>query len=760
MKTLYNKLLQVLLCVLLVCSSACSNQQEKKEAHYQKGLEYAEADDSKAAILEFRNAVKIDPKFADARYRMALAYLKTGETKQAFKQFERAGSLDPQNTDALIKSAEMLFLSKGFKKSRERVDKILAADPDFAQAYALLASIELGEQNLEEAEKVINRAIELDSQQSRYYLIQSSILSARQDLDGAVKANRKGIELESTNITYYNALVGLYIKWRKLAEAETVLNETLTTFPDRPEPHIELAKFYMNTGRVENAEKSIRDAIEQKKDDPNLHVILGKLYQKLNKFGLAEDAYNQAYLVSGQSEDIKAILASFHFETGRTSLAQEEIDVIFQTKPNQPLANLVTAKLLILADDNSAAQLIADKLIEDFPKWGEAYHVKAMIHLNKGETILSYKAIGQALQYAPSNSNIRALSAYHHFLQRDFPAAEQEAAMALRFQPSNFRAAVILGKSLLSQGQANKSLQIFSDMEKQVPDNVEILFNKALGLIATKEFGKAQNELERTLAVNPNYTPALLTLVATQAKLEGPNQAVLRVRKQLEKSPANADYLILLANMLKKDKKSQEEALMLFRRSQELRPEAPHSYLMEAELLVKMGQTENAINEYRTLLEKNPGSTEGHMALGVLLDASGDSKAAIESYKKALETNPRFAPAANNLAWDLAQEEDADLGEALRLALVAKEQLPEDPFVTDTLGMIHYKRGSYRLALSQFSFAVEKDRNNPTLRYHLAMALYRSGEHGKAKQELEKCLQTDHDFPDREEAKTLLAKLG
>ncbi len=66
--TLFVHMLIILL--LLGCSSA----DEKKNAHFQKGIEYHEKGDTSAAILEFKNAVQIDPKFAEAYAELAFAY--------------------------------------------------------------------------------------------------------------------------------------------------------------------------------------------------------------------------------------------------------------------------------------------------------------------------------------------------------------------------------------------------------------------------------------------------------------------------------------------------------------------------------------------------------------------------------------------------------------------------------------------------------------------------------------------------------------
>jgi Flp pilus assembly protein TadD len=64
----------------------------------------------------------------------------------------------------------------------------------------------------------------------------------------------------------------------------------------------------------------------------------------------------------------------------------------------------------------------------------------------------------------------------------------------------------------------------------------------------------------------------------------------------------------------------------------------------------------------------------------------GNLNEAKERYKKVLNLQPNSAAAANNLAWLIASEKDGDLGEALRLAMQAKQAMPEEPHIADTLG--------------------------------------------------------------------------
>ena len=143
------------------------------------------------------------------------------------------------------------------------------------------------------------------------------------------------------------------------------------------------------------------------------------------------------------------------------------------------------------------------------------------------------------------------------------------------------------------------------------------------------------------------------------------------------------------------------------------------------------------------------------MGIGALLEQQGDRAGAKVRYERVLTIQPDFAPAANNLSWIIAEEPEPDLGEALRLAMIAKEQMPDEVHIIDTLGWVHYKRKSYGLARNEFAQAVEKQPDMPVFRYHLALALYGEDKKELALKELQEAALKD-DFPEKDEVAALL----
>ena len=79
--------------LVLLLLGGCSGDPEKKKAvHYEKAMAYVQEKNPSAAIIELRNAIQVDPKYAEARYQLGLLYLQAGEAKNAFNELQRAAA--------------------------------------------------------------------------------------------------------------------------------------------------------------------------------------------------------------------------------------------------------------------------------------------------------------------------------------------------------------------------------------------------------------------------------------------------------------------------------------------------------------------------------------------------------------------------------------------------------------------------------------------------------------------------------------------
>jgi tetratricopeptide (TPR) repeat protein len=202
-----------------------------------------------------------------------------------------------------------------------------------------------------------------------------------------------------------------------------------------------------------------------------------------------------------------------------------------------------------------------------------------------------------------------------------------------------------------------------------------------------------------------------------------------------------------------------EQAEAAFLKAIEINPQLFDPYVALGKFYAQTKRYDKALEKLEQAKNVNAKNLGVHMLIGMIHEMRKDVPQAQAAYEKVLEVNPRFGPAANNLVY-LYSEYGGDKEKTLQLAQTAKEVLPEDLRISDTLGWILYKRGIYERAVSLLRESAEKLEDNAEVQYHLGMAYLKTGNPQAAKDSLANALKLSESFTGVEEAKRVLADLN
>ena len=112
----------------------------------------------------------------------------------------------------------------------------------------------------------------------------------------------------------------------------------------------------------------------------------------------------------------------------------------------------------------------------------------------------------------------------------------------------------------------------------------------------------------------------------------------------------------------------------------------------------------------------------------------------MKAYEIAVKGTENAPVAANNLAFIYA-DQGTNLDLALQLATAAKQRLPDDGSVDDTIGWVYYKKGLPSLALKPLEESAKKLPNHPEVLVHLGLTYAKLGENDKARAALERAFK-------------------
>src|SRR5271163_2172569 len=116
--------------------NACARDPQKAKAKYlAEGQKYMKKGQYGDASVEFRNALRLDPRFVDAYYQLAQADLAQRDWSAAYASLERAVDLDPNRLDARLDRGRLYLATREFDKAEAEAQYILHQDPNVVGAY-------------------------------------------------------------------------------------------------------------------------------------------------------------------------------------------------------------------------------------------------------------------------------------------------------------------------------------------------------------------------------------------------------------------------------------------------------------------------------------------------------------------------------------------------------------------------------------------------------------------------------------------------
>ncbi len=113
------------------------------KSHYNRGTGYAEAGELRKATEEFREALRIDPRFVDAGYNLGVVLLMMGEPSAAVAMLDQVLAVRPGDADIVFALGKALFDGGDVAGGLAHFEHALTLEPSheeamFSRAVALL----------------------------------------------------------------------------------------------------------------------------------------------------------------------------------------------------------------------------------------------------------------------------------------------------------------------------------------------------------------------------------------------------------------------------------------------------------------------------------------------------------------------------------------------------------------------------------------------------------------------------------------------
>jgi tetratricopeptide (TPR) repeat protein len=115
------------------------------------GKTYESAGDNRRALVLYREAVRIEPRFAVSQYNLGLALIGFGLKDQALEHLAAAAALDPRNADAQFNLGVFFLQNQRWPDAARCFETTLKLRPEFVPARTHLAEILIKQDKFSEA---------------------------------------------------------------------------------------------------------------------------------------------------------------------------------------------------------------------------------------------------------------------------------------------------------------------------------------------------------------------------------------------------------------------------------------------------------------------------------------------------------------------------------------------------------------------------------------------------------------------------------
>ena len=750
--------LTYLLVVAAACVAACSRDPETAKREYlASGDRYFAEKKYSEAIVEYRNALQRDAKFGDARMKLTDAYLATGDIRNALGESVRAADVLPNNVDAQLRAGSLLLLAKQFREARERALAALAQDPKNPRALILLGNALAGLKDVDGAIEQVREAIDQDPQLTFSYTNLADLYAAKGDKDAAERAFKSAVASTPKSIDAHLGLANFLWAQRRLDEAERELKVAAEIEPKSVLVNRTLATFYVGQRRAAEAQPYLERYAEGMKT-VEARLILADFYVSNKNIQAATKVLNDIAKDARGLSSATARLAMLDFREGRKTEAYQRLQALLAKQPNDETALQAKARFLLLEGRNQEVLTDTDSLDATNAESPTNQYLRAYALEKTGSTQEATAIYLNLSKTDPSWVPVQARLASVYLQQNAAREALGYAEHVVKARPRDTAAHFVYAQALLRSGNVNRAEEELVALNKAIPSSPEV--HTWLGMLyeAKKDPVRARQAYQRALDLQPGTIPALAGLVSVDLAEKKNAAAISRIESQLARSPADVN-LMALYGMTLVSVGDIAKAEGVYQKVIDASPNNIDAYSRLAGIYLAQNRLDDARARYEEVVKRNPKSVATETMLGTIMAIQKNSAESRKHFERALEIDPHTPVAANNLAWDYANN-GGNLDVALQLAQTAKAALPDNASVSDTLGWVYYKKGLASLAVTALQQAAAQDPSSANIRYHLGLALAQQGKKPEARKALEEALRLNPAFPAADDAKRTLASLS
>ncbi|MDD2769861.1 MAG: tetratricopeptide repeat protein [Methylococcus sp.] len=427
----------------------------------------------------------------------------------------------------------------------------------------------------------------------------------------------------------------------------------------------------------------------------------------------------------------RRMAALLYLKEGRRDEAVAQLKVLLAL-PDADMENTLIELVRVLGSEvpKADAAEVMTALLRAFPRMAELHFAAALLAANQGEFQQALSQTEEALKLHPDWSRARVLQAQVMAQMGDSAAAGEMIRKALKREPDNARLRLIYSQFLVKSGDIEGARRELAHIVAKDPGNQDARFGLGLALMDLGQLDVARREFAGLANSEKWRVQAYFYLGLIEARKGKLNEAVGWFDR-VTTGPIEFDARVNGITALISLGRLTEARTRLADVRKRFPNESVRLYLLEAELLTKNKDYEEAFALLTEALDDMPGQTDLLYARALVAENLGRFEAVEGDLRQVLEKNPDDPSALNALGYTLAERGER-LDEAKGYLERAIRLKPDDPAILDSYGWLQYRLRNYTEAIDYLRRAYTQIQD-PEIASHLGEVLLESGKRQEAR---------------------------
>jgi tetratricopeptide (TPR) repeat protein len=488
-----------------------------------------------------------------------------------------------------------------------------------------------------------------------------------------------------------------------------------------------VAEVAAQRGDVEGA-LSVYNRLARELRDPSIARRAVETAIRARSFGAALDSATLLLELEPESPLAREIMAALLANEGDLDKARERLAVILEKSSSRGPVMLQLSNLLGKFQNKALVLEATRRLTERYDALPEAHYALGVAALIAGRIEMALDEANIALERKPDWDYGAVLKA--QVLRKASPEDVIPFYRAfVERNPNSAEVRMQLGRELAAERKLAEAREQFRAAESRLKNDPQASY--AIGLLSLQLEDFADAQLAFTRALKAGYRePAAVYLGLGQAAegLKRFDEAITWY-KQVD----SGDWVraqLKIATLLARQQglaAGREYLQRIETRSPEDRVQVIQ---VEAQLLRDAKEWKETFSMLTKAVEEYPDSYELRYDLAMASERVNRLDVLESQLRRVMEMKPDYAHAYNALGYTLAEKTER-LAEAKDLIEKALKLAPDDPFILDSLGWVHYRLGQVPEALRHLQSAYTA-RPDPEIAAHLGEVLWKSGQHDEA----------------------------